>query len=216
MLVDESCDEANVQTQPRKLKTFFDLPRELRDNIYHLCSAHPSPNAAGGYKQLCYNLLAICRTIRKEAAPIFWKDHVEQHEHYWNFRYYHVSDIRAFSNAMRPYTINTQMCWFARVLYRARRNGFKGTQSVTSKALIAVLRQRKDGDKVLEQVARDCQEHFDSFMDHGAVTFLAAGEVCSVIWRWTRNIFTREESVELRGPLAQLNWDFIATGEGDH
>ena len=205
-----------MQAQPRKQKTFFDLPRELRDNIYHLCSAHSSPKAAGGYKQLCHNLLAICRTIRKEAAPIFWKDHVKKHELYWNFRYYHVKDIRAFSNAMRPYTITTQMCWFARVLYRVRRNGFRGTQSVTSKALIAVLHQRSDGDKILEQVAKDCQEHFDRFMQHGAVTFVASGEVCGVAWKWTRNIFTREESIDLRGPLAQLNWEFIATGEGDH
>jgi hypothetical protein len=205
-----------VQVQPRKPKTFLDLPRKLRDNIYHLCSAHSSPKDAGGHKQLCHNLLAICRTIRKEAAPIFWVDHVEKHEHYWNFRYFHVRDVRAFSNAMRPYTTATQMCWLARVLYRVRRNGFTGTQSVTSKALMAVLRQRSDGDKVLNQLAKDCREHFDRYMEHGAVTFSASGEMCGVVWKWTRNEFTREESIELRGPLAQLNWDFIATGEGDH
>jgi len=81
---------------------------------------------------------------------------------------------------------------------------------------MAVLRQRADGDKVLSQLARDCREHFDRYMEHGAVTFFAAGEVCGIVWKWTRNEFTREESIELRGPLAQLNWDFIATGEGDH
>jgi len=205
-----------VQVQPRKQKTFFDFPRELRDNIYHLCSAHSSPTAAGGHKQLCHNLLAICRTIRKEAAPIFWVDHVQKHNHSWNFRHYHVSEIRAFSNAMRPYTIATQMRWMARVLYRVRRDGFRGTQSVTSKALIAVLHQRNGGDKVLNQVARDCQEHFDRFLEHGAVTFLASGEVCGIVWKWTRSVFTREESIELSGPLAQLNWNFIVTGEGDH
>lgn len=108
------------------------------------------------------------------------------------------------------------MRWMARVLYRVRRDGFKGTQSVTSKALIAVLHQKNGSDKVLNQVARDCQEHFDRFLEHGAVTFLASGEVCGIVWKWTRNVFTREESIELSGPLAQLNWNFIVTGEGDH
>jgi hypothetical protein len=84
---------------------------------------------------------------------------------------------------------------------------------VTSKALIAVLHQRSDGVKVLEQVVRDCQEHFDRSMEHGAVTFLASGEVCGVIWKWTLDAFALQESLELRGPLAQSNWDFVATGE---
>ena len=79
---------------------------------------------------------------------------------------------------------------------------------MTSKALIAVLLQKNYDDKVLDQVAKDCKEHFDGF--------LASGEVCGVFWKWTRNVFTREESIELHGPLAQLNWDFIVTGEGDH
>lgn len=205
-----------MQVQPHKQKTFFDLPREPRDTIYHLCSAHSSPRDAGGYKQLCHNLLAICRIIRKEAAPIFWVDHVQNQERSWNFRHYHVSEIRAFSKAMRPYTIATQMRWYARVLYRVHRDGFRGAQSVTSKALIAVRHQRNDGDKVLDQVARGCQEHFDRFLEHGAVNFLASGKVCGIVWKWTRNVFTREESIELHGPLAQLNWDFIVTGEGDH
>jgi hypothetical protein len=205
-----------VQVEPRKQKAFFDLPRELRDNIYHLCSARSSSKAAGRYKQLCHSLLAICRTVREEGAPIFWKDRVEKHELYWNFRNYHVSEIKAFPKAMCPFTTATQMCWFARANCKVRRNRFKGTRSVTSKVLIAVLHQRSDGDKVLEQVARDCQEHFDRFTEHGAVTFLASGEVCGVIWKRTLNTFALQESVELRGPLAQLNWDFIATGEGEH
>jgi hypothetical protein len=100
MLVDGTWDKGNMQAQPRKQKTFFDLSRELRDNIYHLCSAHSSPKVAGRYKQLCHNLLAICRTIRKEAAPFFSGDYVEKHELYWNFRNYHVSEIKAFSKAM--------------------------------------------------------------------------------------------------------------------
>lgn len=181
MSVDGACNEGQAQVQPRKQKTFFDLPRELRDTIYHLCSANSSPKDAGGYKQLCHNLLAICRTIRKEAAPIFWVDHVQNHKHSWNFRHYHVSEIRAFSKGMRPYTIATQMRWFARVLYRVRRDGFRGTRSVTSKALIAVLLQKNYDDKVLDKVSKDYKEHFDRFLEHGAVTFLASGEVCGVV-----------------------------------
>lgn len=41
--VDKACDEAQMQVQPHKQKTFFDLPRELRDTLYHLCSARSSP-----------------------------------------------------------------------------------------------------------------------------------------------------------------------------
>jgi hypothetical protein len=37
----------------------------------------------------------------KEAAPIFWKDHVGKHELYWNFKNHHVSEIKAFSKALR-------------------------------------------------------------------------------------------------------------------
>ena len=69
--VDEACKETQAQAQPCKEKTFFDLPRELRGTIYHLCSAHPSPQDASAYKQLCYSLLAVCRAMRREAAPVF-------------------------------------------------------------------------------------------------------------------------------------------------
>ena len=64
-----------------------------------------------GYKQLCHNLLSICRTIRKEAAPIFWADHAAKHEHYWNFKQTRVVEIRSFCEAMRPYTAATPMIW---------------------------------------------------------------------------------------------------------
>ena len=214
--VDEACGEAHVQVQPRKQKTFFDLPRELRDEIYHLCSAHPSPQDAGGNKQLCHSILAVCRAMRREAAPIFWAGHVAKHKHFWNFAYFHVKDIRAFCNALRPYSTAMQMRWSARILYPRRRRRLSDNQSVTWKALLAVLHQRKDGNKVLDQLMRDCQEHFDTYMEHGAVTFWASGEVCGIVWVCTRNEFTREESVRLQGPLAQLDWKIIATGEGDH
>lgn len=214
--MDASCKEAHTQVQPPKQKNFFDLPRELRDTIYHLCSTHSSPQVAGGYKQLCYSMLAVCRAMRREAAPIFWADHVAKHEHFWSFAYFHVKDIRAFCNALRPYTTTTQMRWSARILYPRRRCRLSENQSVTWKALLSVLRQRKDGNRVLDQLMRDCQEHFDRYMEHGTVTFSARGEVCGILWLWTRNEFTREESVTLRGPLAQLDWNFVATGEGDH
>lgn len=82
--------------------------------------------------------------------------------------------------------------------------------------MLAVLRQRNDGNKILEQLVRNCQEHFDNCMEHGVVTFWASGEVCGIVWAWTRNDFTREESVRLQGPLVKLDRNIIATGQGDH
>lgn len=105
---------------------------------------------------------------------------------------------------MRPYTIATRIHLSARVLYRVRRNGSRGTQSVTSKALISVLCQKDNGDKVMRQVARDCQGHFDRFLEHGAVTFLASGEVCGIVWKWTCDVFTREESIEHQRPAGAV------------
>jgi hypothetical protein len=205
-----------MQAQPREETSFLGLPRELRDIIYHLASAHSSPNHPTGYRQLCSTLLCICRTIRRGAAPIFWADHIGKHERYWNFRHAHVSQIRSFSNAMRPYTTATQMFWTARIHYKRGNvlNNMK-TQTVTWNTLTSVLRQKADGNETLDRLAKNCKKHFDSYMGHGNISFSLKGKVCWIGWRWARNEFTREESIELRGPLAQLDWDFIASGEGD-
>ena len=106
------------------------------------------------------------------------------------------------------------MFWSEVVLYkRGDQLDDGGTRTVTWNALMSVLSRTANGDMKLDQVARNCKDHFDTYMEHGKTGFRATGEARGIVWSWTRVEFARRETIELRGPLAQLDWDFIATGE---
>jgi len=103
------------------------------------------------------------------------------------------------------------MSWFAVNFHSDYIGGFSATQRVTWKALQSVLRQEADGDEILEQFVRDSEEHFaQSRRTHVS----SSGERCGITWRFLRDQITWQETLELRGPLAQLDWDYIATGRG--
>lgn len=180
-----------MQAQQRKQTGFLDLPRELRDIIYHLCSAHSSPDIWGGHKLLCRSLLFICRTIREEASPVFWAGHVQNHRYYWQFGHLRVNEIATFCTAMRPYTTATPMRWSARVLNESRRNELHNTRSATGKALQSVFRQKANGNELLHQLERDRKEHFDMYMgkwisppgEQYAESLGNGGKTGSVGWR---------------------------------
>jgi hypothetical protein len=210
--VEKPSDEDRVPTQPRKQTTFFDLPRELRDNIYHLCSAHSSPVTMAGYKQLSHSLLFICRTIRKEAAPIFRADNVAKHEHYWSFKQTRVAELHSFCEAMRPYTIATPMSWSVTIHNHDRKFNMDVTPTVAWKALQSVLRQTAYEDVVLEAVTKRRATGIPIVLGDEMV---ARGVACGILWKWTREPLTRREGLSLEGSLAQLDWDFIASGRDD-
>lgn len=74
------------------------------------------------------------------------------------------------------------------------------------KALESVLCQTTEGGRLLDQLLRGRVAHSEDSVSE-------SGEACGIEWEWFSGPRFSYDLVRLEGPLARLDWEFVATGE---